>query len=336
MPAPDVLHSFDPSTERSKKAGQREKHYPLLFFHPTGSWLAGFIVTLLLIGVGGAFFIEFDHPGNNVAPGGPAGLGYAFIGTFFFILAAIMYSLRKRARKRAAGQLHASLNWHVFFAIIGVAMLFMHSFGNFNPISGTYAFLGLVALSISGCFGRILDRVLPRMMTKEVHKALTSQGDDRIESVSQKLQAIVVHHSQALHGFPKSALQPPEITRPDNSRQTRLLPVIPELSRPGVSWDLAYISLEPTQQELDQDAPHYRFIPDKKSSLTRPETLMPGTKDPLSEMHEMQQALRREQMYRYILRYWRVFHICLAFVTIGLVIWHIIFATTLLLPGLFR
>jgi hypothetical protein len=337
MPAPDALHDFDQSPEPLKTNRQGEKRYPLLYFYPTVSWWAGLIVLCLIIGASGIFFVWYDHPGNNIAPGDPVGLGYAFAGTFFFLLAAIMYSLRRRARKRSVGQLHAALNWHVFFAVIGVALLFMHSFGNFNPISGTYAFMGLLALSISGLVGRMLDRVLPRLIAKEVNKVLTAQGDDRIELVSQKLQSIVVHNTQELQGFPTQALQlvsPP--SQPDYSRQTRSLSVIAEPSKPDVPWDLAYISLERTQQELDHDAPHYRFIPDKKSPLTRPEMLMPGTNNPLIEIREMQQALRREQRYRYIIRYWRIFHICLVFVTIGLVIWHIIFATMLLLPGLFH
>jgi hypothetical protein len=102
------------------------------------------------------------------------------------------------------------------------------------------------------------------------------------------------------------------------------------------SWDLAYISLEPTQQELDQIASYYRFIPDKKSALNRPGALMPGAEEHLSEIEDMQLAMRREQFYRNIIRYWRALHIFLAFITIGLVTWHIIFATTILWPRFFH
>jgi hypothetical protein len=42
----------------------------------------------------------------------------------------------------------------------------------------------------------------------------------------------------------------------------------------------------------------------------------------------------REQFYRRIIRYWRILHILLSFITVGLVIWHITFALILLLPGL--
>ena len=63
---------------------------------------------------------------------------------------------------------------------------------------------------------------------------------------------------------------------------------------------------------------------------------MPGAEEHLVELQEMQLAMQREQLYRYIIRYWRVLHILLAFITIGLVTWHIIFASTLLAPGFFH
>ena len=63
---------------------------------------------------------------------------------------------------------------------------------------------------------------------------------------------------------------------------------------------------------------------------------MPGAEEHLSKLQDMQLAMRREQFYRYIIRYWRVLHIFLAFITIGLVTWHIIFATTILWPRYFH
>ncbi len=273
------------------------------------------MVALGLIGVGTLSYIWYNHPGNDTSPGGLMGLVYAFAGTFFFILAALAYTVRRHSRKRATGQLNAALNWHMFFALIGVAVLFMHSFGHFAAISGTYALLGLVALSLSGIIGRMLDRVLPRLMAAEVDKVLTAQGDDRIEHVSEKLQAVVVQNAQPV----------PAPISPDMQPYKALLP--------GVPWDLAYISLGPTQQELDREAPRYRFIPDKKSVFSRLDVVMPEANEHLAELEEMRRAMQREQLYRYVLRYWRVLHVFLAFVTLGLVIWHIVFATTLLLTG---
>ncbi|MGH2510509.1 MAG: hypothetical protein ACRDHZ_24300, partial [Ktedonobacteraceae bacterium] len=99
-------------------------------------------------------------------------------------------------------------------------------------------------------------------------------------------------------------------------------------------WDLAYISLESTPQELSRENGQYRFVPDKKSGLMLPGALMPGTQQQMGELEEVQQAMSRELLYRYIIRYWRRFHILLALVTLGLVIWHIEFALQLMLPAM--
>jgi uncharacterized membrane protein YjfL (UPF0719 family) len=288
---------------------------------------------LIVISLGGAFYVWYSQSGNDTTPGGAAGLGYAIVGTLCFILAAVLYSVRRRLRKQAIGRLNAALNWHVFFAIIGLVLLFMHSFGHFDPISGTYALYGMIALTLSGFVGRVLDHLMPRLIAHEVNKVLTSQGEDGIETVSQKLQAIVAHNAQEIHGFGvgTSRRTPVSVTPEANS-----LPFPVPGQSLGPSWDLAYISLELTQQELDHNAPHYRFIPDKKSALNRPEALVPGAEEQLSKLRDMHLAMQREQFYRYVIRYWRVLHVVLAFVTIGLVIWHIIFATQLLLPRLFH
>ncbi len=314
---------YIPTQTPASRTSRGEKGYSWFFLYLTRSWFAGFLVSLFVVASGLAFYLWYDHPGNDTTPDGTAGLVYAFIGTGFFILAALLYTLRRRSHKRNTGQLHSALNWHVFLALTGLALLIMHAFGHFAAISGTYALCGLIVLSISGIVGKMLDRVLPWLIANEVDKALTAQGNDRVEVVSQKLQAIVVHNTQKLHGFPVSSPQSP-VVQPSSAISSKRSLHVP--------WDLAYISLEPTQQELDHDAPRYRFIPDKKSSLNQPGALLPGADEHVAELQAIHSAMRREQFYRYIIRYWRVLHVCLAFITIGLVIWHIIFACTILFP----
>ncbi|MGI9060411.1 MAG: hypothetical protein ACR2H5_17745 [Ktedonobacteraceae bacterium] len=312
---------------------QSKKGYPWLFFYTSRPWKIGVIVSALFIALGSIVYFWYSQSGNDTAPDSTLGLIYATAGTFFLLFALVLYTVRRRSRKKAIGQLNAALNWHMFFAITGLAMLFMHSFGNFSAISGTYALYGMIALTISGFVGRMLDRLLPRMIARQVHTVLTAQGDDRIETISQKLQTIVLHNNQKMHGFALPSTDrssvPSELPTPT---KVSMAPRGMTLHAP---WDLAYISLEPTQQELDRDAPHHRFVPDKKSVLDRPETFMPGVEEQLAELQSVNAALRREQRYRYIIRQWRILHIALAFITIGLVIWHLIFAATILFPGLF-
>src|SRR3989440_2494014 len=160
------------------------------------------LVIFLGIAVGVVFFVWYIQHSNDVSPDSIAGYTYAIIGTLFLLLAAVLYSLKRRShKKRTVGQLHRSLNWHICFGVLGLLFLFFHSFGNFNPRTGTYALYGMIALTISGLVGRFLDRLVPRLIAGEVHKALTARGDDRIETISQELQAIVIHNTQDLRGF---------------------------------------------------------------------------------------------------------------------------------------
>jgi hypothetical protein len=332
---PDHHHEHQNSNRRDST--NRIPGYPWLFFHMRRSGVIGLVVTLIICGLSGVFYIWYSLSGYETTPDSWAGLGYAVIGTVFLILAAVLYTIRRRLRQRAVGQLNASLNWHVLLAVMGLVVLFLHAFGHFAPISGTFALYSMIILAISGFAGRSLDHFLPRLIAREVDKVLTLKGDDRIESVSQKLRAIVVHNSQENRGITANSSSSTHATMPARSSTPHGLPFATDGQQPlGASWDLAYISLEPTQQELDLNAPHYRFIPDKKSALTRPGAFMPGAEEHLSELEEMQLAMRREQFYRYIIRYWRVLHIFLVFITLGLVTWHLIFVSTLLWPRFFH
>ena len=64
----------------------------------------------------------------------------------------------------------------------------------------------------------------------------------------------------------------------------------------------------------------------------RPGALMPGAQEQLSELQQVERAMQREQFYRYIIAYWRKFHIALALLTLALTLWHLIYAAQLLLP----
>ncbi|MBV9690874.1 MAG: hypothetical protein JO202_14345 [Ktedonobacteraceae bacterium] len=300
-----------------------EKGYPWYFLSLTRAWVKSLLVTLAVItGAVVLYLLWYNHVGTDRAPDSVLGLSYAVAGTVCLGLAVTLYTLQRRLRKRALGHLNAALHWHVGFGVMGLALLFMHSFGNFNPLSGTYALYSMIALVISGFIGRSLDHIVPRLIATEVHKALTAQGEDRIETISQQLQHIVVHHTQELAAF--------NIASPAQKHPRRFASS-PDLQ---TSWDLAYITSEETPQELSRNTTQYRFVPEKRSSLTRPGGLIPGAQEHILAIQSVQTALKREQCYRYIIRYWRVSHIGLAVLTALLTLWHITYAAQLLLPRL--
>ena len=321
-----------------RESNTGESGYSWLFFSGGRTWFKYLAVILVGAALGGVSYVWYTWHSNDASPDSIAGFAYAIIGTIFLLLAAVLYSLRRRSRRKRVGQLNSSLNWHVCFAVLGMVFLFLHSFGNFNARTGTYALYGMIALVVSGAVGRFLDRLVPRLIAGEVHKALTSQGDDRIESISQELQAIVVHNSQDLRGFvPVQDVRSPRASTslvPLSGSISNHFPFAYEDQPLHTPWDLAYISLEATPQELSREESQYRFIPDKKSGLTRPGALMPGAQEHISELREVERAMQREQFYRHVIRYWRKFHIALALLTLGLTVWHLIYAAQLLLPVL--
>lgn len=303
------------------------------------------LVTILILGAGIAFYAWYSRTSPDASPDSIAGYGFAILGTLFAIMAGVLFSRRRRQPKKRVGQLHASLQWHMCFAVIALVFLFLHSFGNFNPRTGTYALYGMIALAVSGFIGKMLDRLVPRLIAGEANRALTMEGEDRIESISDKIEAIVEHNSATISGF-NPAGQVGQSGQPGQPSRARSLvslsggplsnhfPFEYQNQPLHTPWDLAYISLEATPQELSREAGQYRFIPDKKSELTRPGALLPGAQEHISELREVERAMQREQFYRYIIRYWRRVHVTLVIVTLGLTIWHIVYAAELLIPVL--
>ena len=282
------------------------------------------IFTILAILASAGIYVWYSRASSDPTPDSIAGYSFAIAGTFFMVLATVSYARYRNMQKHGVGQMNAKLNWHIAFGIVALFLLILHCFGNLNPRTGTYALYGMIALVISGVIGKILDRALPSMITKEASKALTLQGEDRIESLSKEVRSTMVYNSQRLNGF--------QVNKRGASMQSAPTPRAAMSSTLESSWDLAYISTEELPQEIARDSAQYRFVPDRKSTFAEPGALMPGVKDQMKEIKSVQRSMQRERTYRHIIRYWRIFHIVLAIVTVGLTLWHLEFAFSLLIP----
>lgn len=62
-------------------------------------------------------------------------------------------------------------------------------------------------------------------------------------------------------------------------------------------------------------------------------TPVPLTQERFELIQRVESAFFWEQVYRYSIRYWRLFHRLLSIVTLGLIIWHILYALSLYLHG---
>ncbi len=233
-----------------------EKGYSGLFFFARRSWVIGCLIALFVIVVSGAFYLWYNHYGDDLTPSGNIGLSYAIAGLVVLVLAAASYSVRRRLDTPAVGQLNRALNWHGFFALIGLALLLMHSFGSFAPQSETYTLLSMMALTLSGLLGHALDRILAWRIVVEAHTILTAEGEDGMETIIQEGQA-----------------------------QGAVMPI--------------------AQQQM-------------------------------AAFQEIQQAIRRERLYHSVIHIWRRVHIVLAFLTLGLTLWHLIVELPSLYLALFH
>lgn len=291
-------------------------------------WLISALATVGMIALALASLLIYTRVSDDRSPFGLAGLAYGIAGLLFMGLASLAYTLLRCSRERGVGTLNASLYWHISFGVIALFLIFLHSFGNFEPESGTYALCALVALVISGLIGRTLDHFLPRLIAHEVETALTEQGDDRLELLTRKLQDIRTTHREQVYNFK------PQFVRlaPNRKMQTATTHVVSQDGTAlSTSWDLANVSLVGMPQVIERDAT-YHFTPDYKSPHPESKAPIPSLEEHMEELQDVQHALQRERFYRGVIRYWRVSHLCLALLTIGLILWHLGYASTILIP----
>jgi len=309
------------TTSKPMPIREGEKGYSWLFFYPGWPWIRGLMVTLLVIGGSGGCYLWYSHYGDDPTPNGTVGLGYAFAGITFLGCAALGYPLRRRLRKRNLGQLNRALNWHVFFALMGLALLLMHSFGNFNPRSGTYALYSMMALTVSGLLGRALDRFLAWRVATEMQKTLTAEGGDRLESIAQEIQVLFMRKKQEAHGF---TLRFPDHQHPPALLEQLTISGLRSEKKANTPWDLAYMPLEKAPQERSRQGRHDGFFSHAEDTCTS-QRGAPRVQEQMATLQEVERAMRREQFYRSVIRSWRRLHVALTFLTLALTGWHVVY-----------
>lgn len=298
--------------------------------------MIGLLVTVIVVGAASSFYIWYCQFGNDMAPDSPAGYSFASAGTLCTALATTLYAIRRRSQKLTMGQLNAALNWHVFFAVMGIAFLLMHSFGNFHAKTGTYALYGLIALIVSGFIGRAMDRLMPWLIAREVDTMLTVQGDDRIEDISRSLQsqANVAHISPGKPYAYSPPFPSPPVQMQGFAAQSGQVPsnsCYQDEQPLSMPWDLSFIASGATPGEVIRSEDIRNFMSSKHELPVQSSTLIIQARQQMAEIRKGERAMQREQFYRYVIRYWRRFHVALALLAVGLIIWHLIYVAELML-----
>jgi uncharacterized membrane protein YdcZ (DUF606 family) len=284
---------------------------------PRYAWLGGglspaqrrtVIVALLSGGALADLYHWYATSSSDVSPDSVFGYGFAIAGTLLLLLVGIGYVLRKRVRRNWAHTLHTMLSWHIVGGMLGLLLILMHAAGNFHPRSGTYALYALLALVASGIIGRLIDRLAPRYMAGAALQTLTSDGEERLE---------------VLVGTLGEQKRPAQETRSRASQS----------KASGTPMDLAYYDLEVDPEAiptlLRQQTPAAGAAGGAPLAAARREPSRPV--DLAGATTVIQRAIGSERFYRQLVRVWRRLHTLLSLLTLGLLLWHLEYATVLLI-----
>jgi hypothetical protein len=262
----------------------------------------------LLLGTGLAYaYICYLHSGD-ISPDSQYGYIFAIAGTTLLALVGVGYALRKRWRRMRFGLLHTALSWHIIGGLLALALIVMHTAGNFHPRTGTYALYSLIALVLSGIIGKQLDRVAPRLAARVALRTVTQEGEERLEALVGVLntkQRQIRRVDALRRDSHRKSLDEQEVSAP-----------------PWEPWDLAYYDLDASAVEIPS------LLHRSCASTERPTPGGTGMQASLSE--ELRQAIGLEKLFLRLIRIWRYIHIMLSGLTLILILWHLEYAATLL------
>ncbi|HEV7126384.1 MAG TPA: hypothetical protein VGN32_02960, partial [Ktedonobacterales bacterium] len=102
-------------------------------------------------------------------------------------------------------------------------------------------------------------------------------------------------------------------------------------------WDLAYYDLEAAPGEIPELLHARGAVGSQRDStgdagaLAQPLPSATTKQAMASESAVIRRAIGRERLYLRLVRVWRYLHTALSIVTLGLILWHLEFAATLLM-----
>lgn len=123
---------------------------------------------------------ERPHHGDfrSLRPAGQVGHGLGILGSVMVVV-LLVYSLRKRIRfMQRWGDLSVWLRYHIFLGVVGPILVTLHTSFKVDGLVAV-SYWSMVAVALSGVFGRYLYQQIPRNVLGE------ALGADDIESRSE-------------------------------------------------------------------------------------------------------------------------------------------------------
>jgi hypothetical protein len=126
---------------------------------------------------------------DQLKPSGSVGLLYGLAGTASMLVGVMLYSTRRRARLLGKmGKLKHWLSLHVFLCSFGPFLILLHTSFKFGGVV-SIAFWSMVAVALSGAFGRYVYVHVPRALNGQLLSLQT------IEEQREKLLATLAERS---------------------------------------------------------------------------------------------------------------------------------------------
>ena len=227
---------------------------------------------------------------------GQVGHGLGILGSFMIVL-LLGYSLRKRMRAlQRAGDLRIWLRYHIFLGIAGPILITLHTAFKIGGLV-SISYWSMVAVALSGFFGRYLYQQIPRNMLGET---LT------VDEIEARNEALLVELSTTYGMSDRTAAILEDIAVKKFERRAApvallMLPVLNlMLARQLQRWSVRY---------LDGD---------------------PAAAAKLAKTWVLQtRRLRLFHLVRDLFHYWHVFHKPFAFIMIFVMIVHVAIAVAL-------
>jgi hypothetical protein len=105
---------------------------------------------------------------DQLKPSGTVGLLYGVVGTSSIAIGVTLYSVRRRARRLGKlGKLKHWLSLHVFLCSFGPFLILLHTSFKFGGVVAI-AFWSMVAVALSGAFGRYVYVHVPRALNGQI------------------------------------------------------------------------------------------------------------------------------------------------------------------------
>ncbi len=131
------------------------------------AYMVGFAVIVYFIAAGlsyyGTPYVERPHHSDyrSLRPAGRLGLTFGIIGSAMMVL-MLVYTLRKRTRVLGRRlPLRPFLDFHIFMGVFGPLFILLHTSFKVQGLVAI-AFWSMVAVALSGYFGRYLYQQIPR------------------------------------------------------------------------------------------------------------------------------------------------------------------------------